>query len=286
MHLERRTLLKATLLRARVMLLAVFLSMLAILLKVIYLQYARGDSWKAIAASTQLEYKPILASRGNIYADDGSLLATSLPFYRVALDTTLLSDKILHQEIDLLCQKLADFYGDHPASYYKERIIHGRNTKRRYLLLNKRYITYEDKKAMLRWPIMDQGRYKGGIIFEEQYRRYNPFQTLAKRTIGSYREVHRTGLEHAFNSTLQGRDGQALYQKVVGGNWRLIAEQAMIPPIDGYDLETTLDVHLQDITESSLLSVLEKSSARNGCAVVMEVSTGAVKAIAHLTRTS
>lgn len=60
----------------------------------------------------------------------------------------------------------------------------------------------------------------------------------------------------------------------------------MIPPIYGADLFTTLDINLQDVTQSSLLAVLEKTNAQSGSTIVMEVCTGAVKAMANLTRTA
>ena len=275
---------KEILLRARIMLLSVMIFMVAIIIKIINVQYFEGSKWRDIAKQSQLEYKPILASRGNIYSDDGALLATSLPFYAVALDPTIVSEEDFQQGIEILSQKLSDFYEDRPAEYYKNRIIEARKKKRKYLLLNAKYITYEEKKNMLQWPIFKKGKFKGGVIFEEQCKRYNPFQKLAKRTLGIYRDNHGSGLEYAFNTELQGVNGEALYQKVVGGNWKHVQENTMVRPIHGYDVETTIDINLQDVTQSSLFTVLERTSAQHGCAIVMEVSTGAVKAIANLTR--
>lgn len=276
---------KEILLRARVILLAVMLFMVTIVWKIADLQFLKGDKWRDRAKATQLTYKPIFASRGSIYAYDGALLATSLPFYTVALDPTIVSDKSFKQEIDLLSEHLSAFYGDNSPEHYKTKITNVRNKKQKYLLLNTRYVTYEEKKKMREWPIFRQGKFKGGVIFQEQYKRYNPFNDLAKRTIGLYRETNGCGLEHSFDKELRGIDGQALYQKVVGGNWKQVEGNTMVRPVHGYDLETTIDINLQDVTQSSLLAVLEKTSAQNGCAIVMEVSTGAVKAIANLVRT-
>ncbi len=276
---------KAILLRARIVFLFAIFFVLVIISKIVQLQFVEVDKWRHAAKVTQLEYRPIIASRGNIYAYDGALLATSLNFYRVALDPLVASDVSFKKGIDALSQALSDFYKDQPPEYYKKRIIHARATKKRYLLLHTRYITYEEKKKISRWPIFNEGRFKGGVIFEAQYKRYNPFKELAKRTIGTHRETHGSGLEYAFNKVLKGVDGKALYQKVVGGNWKKVPESTMIPPIHGSDLITTLDINLQDVAQSSLLTVLEKTEAQNGCAIVMEVATGAIKAIANLSRT-
>ena len=276
---------KAILLRARIIFLSALFFVILITWKIVHLQFVEVDKWRNRAKVTQLEYRPIVASRGNIYAHDGALLATSLNFYRVALDPVVASDACFKEGIDPLSQALSDFYQDNPPEYYKQRIMDARAQKRRYLLLHRGYITYDEKKKMSHWPIFNQGRFKGGVIFEEQYKRYNPFKELARRTIGIHRETHGSGLEYAFNKALKGVDGKALYQKVVGGNWKPVPESTMIPPIHGSDLVTTLDINLQDVAQSSLLAVLEKTDAQNGCAIVMEVATGAIKAMANLART-
>ncbi|WP_419241706.1 penicillin-binding transpeptidase domain-containing protein [Cardinium endosymbiont of Nabis limbatus] len=275
---------KEILLRARIIFLSALFFVALITWKIIHLQFVEVDKWRNCAKAAQLTYKPILASRGNIYAHDGALLATSLHFYTVALDPTVASDEAFRTGIDPLSQALSDFYKDHPPAYYKKRIVHARAKKQRYLLLHTGHITYEEKKKMSCWPIFNQGRFKGGVIFEAQYKRYNPFKELARRTIGIHRATHGSGLEYSFNETLKGVDGKALYQKVVGGNWKKVPESNMFPPVHGSDLVTTLDINLQDVTQSSLLAVLEQTNAQNGCAIVMEVATGAIKAMANLSR--
>lgn len=276
---------KTILLRARIIFLSALCFVLLITWKIVHLQFVEVDKWRNCAKAAQLAYKPIVASRGNIYTHDGALLATSLPFYRVALDPVVASDACFKAGIGPLSQALSDFYQDNPPEYYKQRIMDARAKKRSYLLLHRGFITYADKKKMSHWPIFNQGRFKGGVIFEAQDKRYNPFRELARRTIGVHRETHGSGLEYAFNKVLKGVDGKALYQKVVGGNWKKVPESTTIAPIHGSDLVTTLDINLQDVAQSSLLSVLEQTDAQNGCAIVMEVATGAIKAIANLSRT-
>lgn len=275
---------KEILLRARIVLLSVLLFSVAIVWKINVLLWKEGEKWRTYAQINQLIYRPIVASRGNIYGDDGALLATTLPFYTVYLDPTIVSDAIIQKELDALCQKLANFYGGGTPEMYKNKIWTARQKKKRYVRLHAQPITHAEKQEMKQWPLFKYGKYKGGVRFEKQYIRYNPFKELAKRTIGTHRANGSTGLEYAFNQELKGINGQALYQKVIGGNWKEINANTGVSPIHGYDLETTLDINLQDVTQSSLLTVLEKTHAKHGCAIVMEVATGAVKAIANLSR--
>jgi cell division protein FtsI (penicillin-binding protein 3) len=274
------------LLRTRIAFLAVFVFAVAIVAKLGYIQFFQGGYWKKEAEVAGLAYRPIKATRGNIYADDGSLLATSLPFYRVALDPCIVDETTFQDQVGQLSQLLASFYKDKSAETYQQLIRDARQAKRRYLVLSKSWINYQVKKAMSRWPIFCQGRWQGGVLFEKVEKRFQPFQDLAARTIGFINaNDYGAGLEYSFNQYLRGTDGSALYQKTVGGNWKMIYDGATYRPIHGYDLETTIDVNLQDVAHHSLLKVLQASEAAYGCAVVMEVKTGEIKAMVNLSRT-
>ena len=277
---------KSILLRARIVLLIVLGMTGCIVCRILHIQVIEGNKWRTYARQTQLEYKPILASRGNIYAENGVLLATSLPFYSLAIDPTVATDEVFFQNIKPLSHKLAAFFGDYSPQHYYFKIVNARKKNQKYISLNNRYICHTDKKELYNWPLFNQGRYKGGVIFQEQYKRYYPFQELAKRTLGMQKGTYGFGLEHTFNTTLKGIDGSALYQKIVGGNWKLVHKSTAKPPIHGYDLETTLDINLQDIAHHSLLDVLKKHQAKSGCVIVMEVNTGAIKAMVNLCKTS
>ncbi len=273
------------LLRTRVAFLAVLLFAAAILIKLVYIQLLQGSRWKKAAEANSLEYRPIKATRGNIYADDGSLLATSLPFYRVALDPCIIDETTYQEKIGELSQLLANFYKDKSAEAYQKLIHDARKTKRRYLLINKVQVDYSTKKAMSQWPIFCQGRLRGGVIFEKVEKRFKPFQNLAFRTLGFVNEDEcGAGLEYSFHQALKGVNGSALYQKTVGGNWKMIYNGSVKRPVHGYDIETTIDINLQDVAHSSLHQALHASQAEHGCAVVMEVKTGAIKAMVNLSQ--
>ena len=274
------------LLRTRLAFLAIFLFAAAIVMKLVYIQIIEGAQWKKCAETSGLVYKSIKATRGNIYADDGSLLATSLPFYRVALDPCIVDEATFQEHIEPLSQLLANFYKDKSTEAYRQLIQDARQAKRKYLVVNKKWIDYQAKKVMSQWPIFCQGRWRGGILFEKVEKRFQPFKDLAARTIGVINaDEYGAGLEYSFNQDLRGRDGGALYQKTVGGNWKMIYDSATDRPVHGYDLETTIDINLQDVAHNSLLRALQASDAAYGCAVVMEVKTGEVKAMVNLSRT-
>jgi cell division protein FtsI (penicillin-binding protein 3) len=254
-----------------------------IIYKIADIQFVQGEKWTAMAEKIGLQFRTVSATRGNIISDNGSLLATSLPFYKVAIDPSRASDKLFNDGIDSLSYLLSTKYGDKSAREYKRRITDARVSGRKYLSLNRKLINYQEKKEISNWPIFREGRMDGGAIFEKSEKRFHPFTNLADRTIGYINENQEgAGLEYSFNADLSGKDGKALYQKVAGGNWKPVYDGNEVRPIDGFDLETTIDINLQDITEDALLVALEKHKADYGSVVVMEVKTGEIKAMSNL----
>ncbi|MDN5201435.1 penicillin-binding protein [Fulvivirgaceae bacterium BMA10] len=276
---------RAILIRARLAFLAVFIFAVAIIVRIVRVQYVEGDQWKQMAEDIGLQYRTVKATRGNIYSDNGSLLATSLPFFRVAFDPYIAQGDSFRHGLDSLSLLLSKHFKEGDKEYYKRKIKTARSSKKRYLLLSTKKINYRERKMMSRWPIFRQGRLKGGVIFEKVDKRFRPFTGLGFRTIGYLNEDnYGAGLEYSFNDKLAGRDGKALYQKIAGGNWKPVNDGSEVPSVDGLDIETTIDINLQDITSDALIRGLQNLQADYGCAVIMEVETGEIKAIANLKR--
>ncbi|MDN3668409.1 penicillin-binding protein [Echinicola jeungdonensis] len=274
---------KSILLRVRLAFLAVVLFAGAIFYRIAHVQFVDGDKWREMAENINLQYRRVKATRGNIYSGNGSLLATSLPFYRVAMDPSIADDQLFKEGIDSLARKLSAFYKDKSANSYKRIITDARLDGRKYIILNRRQIGYQAKQVMAEWPIFRHGRMGGGVLFEKVEKRYNPFKNLAGRTIGFLNEdKYGAGLEYSFNNFLEGTNGEALFQKIAGGTWKPVHDAEDIRPEDGYDIVTTLDVNIQDVAESALLRQLMNKDANYGCVVVMEVETGHIKAMANL----
>lgn len=258
---------------------------IAVVTKISHIQFVEGDEWRKISEQITFDYKKIKATRGNIYSDNGSLLATDLPFYKVALDPRLAKDNVFKSGIDSLSMLLARYYKDKSATDYKRMIQDARSGNRQYIVLNRKQINYQTKKIMSSWPIFRDGRYGGGVIFEKIDVRYRPFSNLSRRTVGFINENgNGAGLEYSFNEELGGQDGEALFQKIAGSTWKPVYDAANVKSKDGLDIQTTIDINLQDVAETSLHHAMEQHQADAGTVVVMEVKTGHIKAISNLTR--
>lgn len=256
----------------------------AVLLQAFRIQTIEGPYWRNMADSLTTAYLSIEADRGNIYSEDGRLLATLLPYFEIRMDmrTETMTDKIFYDNVDSLALCMADYFKNAGREEYMETLVKARRSGKRYLLIRKK-ISYPDLQVMKEWPLFRLGRYKGGLIIVQKNKRVNPFQMLAHRTIGYVRDnVQPVGLEGTFNNLLSGTEGKRLMQRIGGEAWIPVNEDDEIEPKNGLDIITTIDVNLQDVAEHALLKTLQKHRADHGCVVVMEVATGKIKAIANL----
>src|SRR5690606_4095947 len=126
--------------------------------KISLIQFVEGVIWAKMGERISFDYKQVKATRGNIYSDNGSLLATSLPFYRVAFDATIPSDKIFNRGVDSLAYRLSRFFGDKSRQGYKRMLQDARAAGKQYIILNKKRVDYQDKKVMATWPIFREDR--------------------------------------------------------------------------------------------------------------------------------
>lgn len=278
---------KSILLRVRIAFLVAVLFVLTVVYRLVDIQMIEGDVWREKAETYSLDYRKIKATRGSIYASGNDLLATSLPFYKLAFDPSLVDDEIFSSKLDSLSHLLSAFFRDHSSDYYQKKISEARQTKRKYLLLNNRDLNYQEKQELETWPIFNLGRMRGGVIFNKVDRRHNPFRKLAERTIGYLNEDNvGVGIERSFNNYLAGKSGEGLFQKVAGNNWMPVNASSDVRPVDGYDVHTTIDINLQDVAQNALLKQVSRYNAAYGTVVLMEVKTGEIKAISNLKRTS
>lgn len=252
------------------------------------IQLIEGGELKKKVQSLTLVDKSIEAVRGNIYAADGSLLATSIPIYEVRFDPNAdaISEDLFNDSVGVLAEHLSGLFQDRSAAAYRKELIDARTGKKRYHLI-RRKVKYTELKKMKDFPIFRRGKYKGGFIYIQRNKRERPFRILAARTIGYEREgVTPVGLEGAYSEVLAGIDGQRKMQKIAGGVWMPVGDEKEVEPEDGKDVYTTIDVNFQDVAENALMKQLQKHDADHGSVLLMEVKTGAVKAIANLKRTA
>lgn len=263
-----------------------------VMIRLVYVQYLqtfKGKFWRERVQETLIRRDTIPAMRGNIYANDGSLLATSLPTYVVGLDPTMAKPEYFTKKIDSLALLLSRIYRDRSANDYKDDIINARIHKRRYVLLNRRRVTFKERQEMLKWPFFRSSpkvAARGGVL-RPYYERYHPYGQMAERTIGNLNaKTNRglIGLEASFQPALAGKNAVGLVEVLSGGIRKPVEDGPDMTPEPGMDLYTTIDVNYQDMAESALRLALEKYNAAKGCVIVMEVATGEIRAMANLTK--
>ncbi len=256
----------------------------AIIIKVIHIQYVQGEKYKKLSTELTIRQDTIRANKGNVYAADGHLLATSMSKFTIRMDVDGVNSNVFEKNIAGLSKELSTLFGK-PKSYYQNKLRTAKKRKNRYLLIA-RNVGYNDYLKMKKFPIFNKGVYQGGFIAEHKTVRAHPIGKIAERTIGYDDFRGEAGIEGAFADFMQGQNGLRWKQKIAKNQWKPISDVNEKEPIDGHDVITTIDVNIQDITHHALLRQLEYFEADHGCAVVMETSTGEIKAISNLGRTS
>lgn len=281
---------KDILVRVYLVYLGVLLFGLFIIARVVYIQQFEKKELLEMATKQEIRVFEMDAIRGNILADDGTLLAVSVPIFEIRMDvmTDSITDAVFSRNVDSLAICLSNLYHDHTATEYKDNLWEGRRNKDRYMLI-RRDVTYPELKKMRTFPIFRRGKYKGGLIVIPQYERELPYKSLARRIVGyesgeGDKKVF-VGLEGFFTKNLQGTNGQRVMRRVGGGAWMPVGQENQVDPQNGDDVVTTLDVNLQDLAESALRKELIADSADHGCVILMEVKTGYIRAMANLGRT-
>ena len=261
----------------------------AVLFKLVSIQIVDGEKYKALAETRTSHIFTIEPNRGNLYSDDGSLLATSVSKYTIRFDAVTVHDIDFKQNIKPLSDALAKQFGN-TSSHYQQILRKAKQNKNRYALIV-RNLDYSDYMAVKSFPLFNKGAYKGGLIIEQKTKREHPLGKIAERSVG-YERVDengyrtRVGMEGAFGEYLRGIEGKRAKQKIAKGLWKPIGNDNIIEPKDGYDVYSTIDINIQDIAHHALLKQLELYKADHGTVIVMEVKTGEVKAIANLGQTA
>jgi cell division protein FtsI (penicillin-binding protein 3) len=278
---------KDILVRVYLVYLVVLLFGLFIIARVVMIQQFEKEEFMEMAKKQEIHLFEMEAIRGNILADDGSLLAVSIPIFEVRMDvmTDSITDDLFRNNVDTLANCLSRLFNDHSTSFYKDMLWEGRRNHVRYLLIQ-RDVTYPDLNKLRHFPIFKRGKFKGGLIVIPQYQRELPYRSLARRIIGyesgeGANKVY-VGLEGSFTKNLEGTKGQRLMRRIGGQAWVPVDPESEIEPQNGNDIITTLDVNLQDLAESSLRKELIADSADHGCVILMEVKTGYLRAMANL----
>jgi cell division protein FtsI (penicillin-binding protein 3) len=259
--------------------------------KAFYIQQSQGAYWRNMSDSMHTRIEEVEAERGTIYSEDGQMLSTSIPQFDIYVDFKadgLLekNGKVFKDNVDSLSICLANLFKDKTADQYESILKQGYKKKSRYFALKKK-VTFDQYQQLKTFPLVRLGKNKSGFIADVQNIRLNPYQLLAFRTIGLERQnAQKVGLEQTYDTLLKGTAGKRLVRFTSGGVAVPVNEEYDIEPKNGKDIVTTLDSRIQEITENALMKMLVSNEAEYGCAIVMEVKTGKVKAIANLGRQS
>ncbi len=269
---------------------------LLVLGKAFYIQRFQGSHWRSMSDSLHQRFISLDAERGTIYSEDGQMLSTSIPTFDIYIDFNAdglreKKGKRFIENVDSFAFALANQFQDKTAAEYKKDLQQAFRKKDRYYPLKKK-LSFEVYKIFREFPLVRQGRNRSGVIVEVNSKRETPFGLLANRTIGLSREFkdernkakkQNVGLERSYDTVLSGHDGQKLVRFIAGGT-AIPVEGSQTDPVNGKDVFTTIDVNIQDITETALMRMMLQCEGPYGTAIVMETSTGKIKAIANLGR--
>ncbi|MBQ8573406.1 MAG: transpeptidase family protein [Bacteroidales bacterium] len=240
--------------------------------------------------------------RGAIIDHNGNLLAMSTPMYNIYMDCYVLKEAhdadtrngAKNEEewvgkakklAAMLPQVLKEEGKD--EAYYNTLIFNGRRNKRRYVPIAKN-IDYDVLTELKKLPLYNEKQHKGGLIVEKVETRQYPYDELARRVIGYVKHNNDTlsrhiGIEGKYDYILHGKKG-AEWKKITDKKKMIKDVDSSIVDVEhGYDIRTTLDINIQDIADRALRrNMSSEENLVGGCVVVMDVETGAVRAMVNL----
>lgn len=272
---------KELLVRMYLVMLAFIVLSVVIIARVAKVAIVEGDKWRE-KGDKNIQLRPVYAERGNIYSEEYNLLATSLKFFEIHMDLTVVKEDIFRRDVDSLAYCLSKSVGQHKSSReWKQDLINARKAKKRYFTIARK-VTIDDYLKLKEFPIFRLGRFKGGLRADRFEVRTKPFRSFAGRTIGDDREnAVKTGLEGYFDQQLSGETLEVLMKKVATDTWVPVYDMSELEQRSGNDIVSTINVSIQDIVHHETLSRAVELKAKAATAIVMEVETGAIKAISN-----
>lgn len=234
----------------------------------------------------------IKAKRGSILAYDGRPLAISVPYYRVKLDYNSSNDSVFNSKVDSLALALSTFFRDKSTTAYKRELLAGKSLpkdkRNGSASIGNREISYIEMEEVRKFPLFNLGQFKGGVIFEEKYRRIKPYGSLADRTIGYMKEDGTgVGIESTHDLYLKGSSGKQTIRRQVDATWTPVFGEEYQAAKNGSDIRTTIDIDIQEVAEAALREQLALNNVlEGGVVVVMDVKSGAIRAISNMKKRS
>jgi cell division protein FtsI (penicillin-binding protein 3) len=234
------------------------------------LHFSAGEGLRALWKQQAIEMQDIPAQRGAIYDVNGRLLATNTAAYKVAIDPGFKS--YTTKVADTVSYILSEVTGLN-ANSYKKRIADAKKNKSRYVVLEKK-LPHSAYMAL-------KGLGERSVILEKQFTRAYTFNELGAHVLGyvNFNMDGMIGLESQFNKELKGKPGKQQVRKSrLNKSFEYIGAPKVLP-VNGHNIYTTLDVDIQSIAETELRRGIEKTRAKSGVVIVLDVKSGAVRSM-------
>ncbi|MDA9774062.1 transpeptidase family protein [Saprospiraceae bacterium] len=279
------------LLRVYIVFLAFVLFAGAILFQVIKINVVEGDKWRKKAVNN-LAWRNVEAERGDIFAENGGSMVTSVTLFDIYMDLTVSKEKDFVDNVDSLSYYLAKYSGKGKSKdRWKSELVAGRkagleNNKpgTKYYPIAKNLDVYA-RNRFKNFPLFSKGQLRGGIIIKSKIRRVKPFGQMASRLLGLKRKNSQdVGIEAAYDKYLAGESHKHLMKKIARGVWVPLEDVKEFRKKRGFDVLTTIDSDIQDIVHNELLASIAKHDSDAATAIVMDVETGAIKAMSNFKR--
>lgn len=249
--------------------------------------YARIQRWRLLRSLDEERVYSIPARRGDIFDTDGNLIATSKIAYDIHLDCAMIDNQEEWRDKTLeLAPKLSLLFPERNAAEWWQYLQNGKEKGKRYLSIAKG-VDYRTKDSLASFPIFNMGKFKGGAIYDSYYAREYPYDSLARRVIGYTRPGlnSRVGIEGSMDCFLSGTEGKRTVRYGWVKGQRRNLETKMTPPQPGMDVKLSLSINMQALADSALRANIGNDyDIQSGCVVLMEVKTGAIRAMVNLSR--
>ena len=249
----------------------------------------------------------IKPERGSILDHNGKLIAVSTPMYDIYMDCSVLKVKYAKDKEEgkkkeenwknkarqlgaALPEVLAK--DGKTADYYKKLILDGRRLNRQYVPITKG-IDHSTLLKLKTLPLFNEDQYSGGLIVKKQDTRQYPYKSLARSVIGYVKNndeaniSRRRGIESKYDYMLHGEEGSQ-WKRITDNKGKIRdTDSAVVAVVNGKDIRTTLDIDIQDIADRALRRQIESEmDIDGGCIIIMDVETGAIRAMVNLNRSS
>ena len=257
----------------------------AIVAKIVVIQTVDREELLESARKADIRIVKVQAVRGNIFSKNGTLLATTIPVFDVYFDPIAVPDDRFKNEIGALSDSLAKMLKTNTKSQFVNKFTKARNENKRYVRIAKK-LKMDEYERIKTFPIFKE-KLGNGLIAEKQLVRERPYGDIAMRAIGyvNYNDTLRpvkVGLEGAYDTCLNGRDGLQMRRRVNGGRFIDVPASTNVTPRNGKDIYTSIDAKIQDVAEEALRRCLMENEAMQGCVIMMDVKSGFIEVMASL----